>query len=282
MKHAEEQQAAITLMGEHYARIREIELQWGIRFSAQDLRPRIEHFHDAVRAFVSGEADPYSKHARLSVEYLAYDLAQLRLIETKPLGAINFATHAPPSGQENALIPTAAGAPKSRMPDQKTRRELVQLYTHYTVLFAALFAAPAEDGFRVRSEQAESQITDMALIDKTLKQLLAGQMSTKQAQDALLHVDRDDVREALMTILYKGKVSASDMTQAQSMVSTIKQGLAKEKKSVAEAHTHYTMAQLAVFESSRDMVKQLAAKGLNLAGKFLENATRAAGQGRGR
>lgn len=282
MKHSEEQRAVIALMGEHFARIREIELVWGIRFSAQDLRPRIEHFHDAVRALSSGNADPYSKHARLSVEYLAYDLAQLRLIESKPMGSINFSTSAPPTGAENALVRASSASAKGRMPDQKTRRELVALYTHYTVLFAALFAPTAEDGFRVRSEQAEAELSDMAVIEQALKQLIAGTMSNKQAQDALMHVDRDDVREALMTILYKGKVSPSDMTQAQSMVATIKQGLSKEKKAVSEAHTHYAMAQLAIYEASRDMVKQMAAKGLNLAGKFLENATRAAGQGRGR
>lgn len=282
MKHSEEQRAVIALMSEHFARIREIELVWGIRFSAQDLRPRIEHFHDAVRALSSGNADPYSKHARLSVEYLAYDLAQLRLIESKPMGSINFANSAPPTGSENALVNASSASAKGRMPDQKTRRELVALYTHYTVLFAALFAPIAEDGFRVRSQQAEAELNDMAIIEQALKQLIAGTMSTKQAQEALMHVDRDDVREALMTILYKGKVSPADMTQAQGMVSTIKQGLGKEKKAVAEAHTHYTMAQLAIYEASRDMVKQMAAKGLNLAGKFLENATRAAGQGRGR
>lgn len=282
MKHLEELKAVMALMGEHYTHIREIERVWGIRFSEQDLRPRIEHFHDAVRALTSGSEDPYNKHARLSVEYLAYDLAQLRLIQTKPLGSINFSNSAPPTGQENALVNKSQISSQGHLPDQKTRRELVTLYTHYTLLFAALFAPTAEDGFRVRSEQAESQIEDMAIIEQTLKQLIAGSMSTKQAQDALIHVDRDDVREALMTILSKGKISPSDMTQAQSMVTTIKQGLSKEKKAVEQAHTHYTMAQLAIYEASRDMVKQMAAKGLNLAGKFLENATRAAGQSRGR
>ncbi|MFO0109587.1 MAG: hypothetical protein ACK52W_03515, partial [Alphaproteobacteria bacterium] len=80
-----EQDAILTLMQGKYEHILPIEAEWGIRFEEGDMRPRIEHFHDAVRALTSG-ADIFDKASRLSVEHLAYDLSQLRQIQSRPVG----------------------------------------------------------------------------------------------------------------------------------------------------------------------------------------------------
>ena len=61
-----QQQAIIELMTGKYAQILPIEQEWGIRLHEGDMRPRIEHFHDAVRALTSGEANIYEKNSRLS------------------------------------------------------------------------------------------------------------------------------------------------------------------------------------------------------------------------
>lgn len=278
MKQGEGQQAVIALMGELYGHIRPIEAEWGIRFREQDLRPRIEHFHDAVRALSAGDAKAYGRGGRLSVEYLAYDLAQLRIVPQKPVGHINRATQKAPQG---SLV--VAGEPPLRsLPDQRTRSELAKLYQQYTVFYAALFAAQAEEDFHVRSEQAEQQMDDLASIVAVLQKLLKGQISTRDAEQAMMHVERDDLRERMSAMLRKGKPGPADLTQAMASVGTIKQGLLHEKKTVADAHLSYATGQLAVYEDSRDTVKKMAAQGLNLAGKFLEQAARNAGMGRGR
>lgn len=278
MKHSEGQNAVIALMGELHARIRPIEDEWGIRFREADLRPRIEYFHDAVRALSSGDTSAYDRGGRLTVEYLAYDLAQLRIVQTKPIGAINRATM-PSSG--TALV--VAGEPGARaLPDQRTRSELAKLYAQYTVFYAALFATQAGDDFQVRSEQAEQQMDDLASVQAVLQKLLKGQTSAREAENALMHVEHDGLRERMSAMLRKGKVSPSDLTQAMTTIGSIRHGLQKEKKTLADAHLSYATGQLAVYEESRDVVKSMAAQGLNLAGKFLEQAAKNAGMGRGR
>src|SRR6202012_5632366 len=87
-----EQAAIIELMHGKYGQLLAIESEWGIRLHEGDWRPRIEHFHDAVRALTSGSDDMYAKNSRLSVENLAYDLGQLRHIQEKPIGLINKVT----------------------------------------------------------------------------------------------------------------------------------------------------------------------------------------------
>lgn len=278
MKPSQGQQAVMALMGEQYALIRAIEAEWGIRFREADVRPRIEHFHDAVRALSAHDAKAFGKGGRLSVEYLAYDLAQLRAIPKKPVGHINNATQ--PREAKAVTVQGDIAAP--RLPDQRTRSELVKLYQQYTVFYAALFATQAEEDFQVRSEQAEQQMDDMAQVQAVLQKLLKGQMTTRDAEMALMHVERDDVRERMSAMLRKGAPSPADMTQAVGMIGTIRQGLAAEKKSVADAHLSYATGQLAVYEESRDLVKRMAGQGLNLAGKFLAQAAQQAGMGRGR
>jgi hypothetical protein len=69
-----EQVAIVELMSGKYAQILTIETEWHIRLHEGDMRPRVEHFHDAVRALTSGSASIYEKNSRLSVEHLAYDI----------------------------------------------------------------------------------------------------------------------------------------------------------------------------------------------------------------
>lgn len=273
----EGQKAVVALMGELFARIRPIEETWGIRLREADLRPRIEHFHDAVRALTSGDAKAYERGGRLSVEYLAYDLAQLRAVQAKPVGSINRATQKPAPG--TVMV---AGEGGRALPDQRTRGELAKLYQQYTVFYAALFATQADEDFQVRSEQAEQQMDDLAGIQAVLQKLLKGQLSAREAEEAMMHVERDDLRERMTELLRKGKPSPADMTRAMQTIATIKQGLQGEKKKVADAHLTYATGQLAVYEESRELVKQMMGQGLNLAGKFLQQAAQQAGMGRGR
>ena len=46
----------------------------------------------------------------------------------------------------------------------------------------------------------------------------------------------------------------------------------KEIAAIEEAHMNYVMSQLGVFEGSKELLKKMAAQGMNLVGKFVENA----------
>jgi len=274
----QEQEAILNLMHGKYERIAVLEAEWGIRFSEGDMRPRIEHFHDAVRAYTAG-ADIYGKNTRLSVEHLAYDLSQLRQIQERPVGNINRATEKSFGQSLMKLMP--GGAPASKLPPQGVRLELVQHYRDYTVFFAAIFAEVADKNFKTRQQTGDEQMADIGLIEQILEQLANGQMDVGTAQAELNHVEQDDLRERIQMLLASKKLSAKEKQDALAMLGAIEKGLRDEQKRVDEAHTHYVTGQLAVYEEAKDIVKKLAGAGLNLAGKFLQNAMQQAGQGRG-
>ncbi len=273
--------ALIELMHAKYMAILPVEAEWGIRLHEGDMRPRIEHFHDAVRALTSGSDSQYEKNSRLSVENLAYDLSQLRAIGDRPLGYINRANA---KSTSSALVKMGeAGASPPRMPPQPVRAQLIREYADYTVFYAALFAEAADRNFQSRSDAVDGTVADVGLIEQVVKQLMAGKMTNAQATDELMHVERDDLRERLQAMLAKKNMSAKEKQEVLALIAQIEKGLDTEKKRLDQAHLSYATGQLAVYEESKETIKRMAAQGLNLAGKFVEQAvSRAQGQGRER
>lgn len=272
--------AIIELMHVKYGTLLAIESEWGIRLHEGDMRPRIEHFHDAVRALTSGSDSLYEKNSRLSVENLAYDLGQLRAIGDRPLGYINRANA---KSTSSALVKAnEAGASPPRMPPQQVRSQIVSEYRDYTVFYAALFAEVADRNFQSRSDANDATVADIGLIEQIVKQLMAGKMSAAQAQEELMHVERDDLRERLQAMLARKNMSAKEKQEVLALIGQIEKGLDAERKKLDQAHLSYATGQLAVYEDAKDTVKRLASQGLNLAGKFVEQAVAAVGQGKGR
>lgn len=276
-----EQAAIIELMHGKYGQLLAIESEWGIRLHEGDMRPRIEHFHDAVRALTSGSADMYAKNSRLSVENLAYDLGQLRQIQDKPIGLINRATEKSASTQ--LVKQGQAGASFVKMPPQPVRAQLVSLYRDYMVFFAALFAQVADTNFNTRVDEIDSTVTDLAQVEEVMKKLVTGKMTNAQAMAEMMHVERDDLRERIQAMLAKKTLTAREKQEALAMIGKIEAGLNTDKKKLETSHLHYATGQLAVYEEAKETIKRLGQQGLNLAGKFVENAmSQAAGKGKSR
>lgn len=276
-----EQVAIVELMSGKYAQILAIETEWRIRLHEGDMRPRIEHFHDAVRALTSGEASIYEKNSRLSVEHLAYDIGQLRLIQDKPVGKINRATE---KSAGSALVKKGdAGASQAKLPPQAVRSEIATLYRDYTVFFAALFAQIADRNYQSRVDAVDGAVEDLALLEEIIKQLAAGKLSTAQAMEEVMHVERDDLRERVQEMLARKTIAANEKQKLFDTLGLIQSNLDKEKKSLETAHMHYATGQLAVYEEAKETIKRLNQMGMNLAGKFVENAMQqSTGKGKGR
>ena len=275
-----EQAAIIELMHGKYSQLLDIETQWGIRLHEGDWRPRIEHFHDAVRALTSGEADMYAKNSRLSVENLAYDLGQLRHIQDKPIGLINRVTEK--SAGTSVVKQGDAGASPPRMPPQSVRGQLVSLYRDYMVFFAALFAQVADINYQSRMETIDNSAGDLDLIEQVMNALINGKMTTAQAMNEMMHVERDDLRERIQAMLARKGLTAREKQDALAMIAQIEKGLKDERKRLDQSHLTYATGQLAVYEEAKETIKRLGQQGLNLAGKFVENAMHAAGKGHSR
>ncbi len=277
---AAEQAAIIELMHGKYSQLLALETEWGIRLHEGDWRPRVEHFHDAVRALTSGDGDIYAKNSRLSVENLAYDLGQLRQIQGKPVGLINKVTE---KSASTALVKQSeAGAAVPRMPTQAVRGQLVSLYRDYMVFFAALFAQVADLNYQSRMETMDNSVADLALIEQVMNKLIAGKMTTAEAMQELMHVERDDLRERISGMLAKKGLSAREKQEALALMAQIEKGLAAEQKKLEQSHLQYATGQLAVYEEAKETIKRMQQQGLNLAGKFVAQAAQGQGQGKGR
>lgn len=267
----------LPLLNKAHAEILALELPWRIRLLAADPRPRIELFHDAVRALEAGEGG-YEKHSRLSVERLAYDIAQLRAVQEKPLGLIDRTPQLP---GKNALVKTGESTPP-KQPPSSVRHELLRLYKEYTVFFVAVFAPAADRNFMARTDTMEAQQADLDYVEKMLQQMLRGELTQQEALEETVNIEMDALRERMQAMLQQKKLVQNDMHEALGMLASIERGVEKEQRSMEQAHTHYATGQLAVLQESKDLVKKLAASGLNVAGKHLESAVKSAQQGKGK
>jgi len=96
----------------------------------------------------------------------------------------------------------------------------------------------------------------------------------RDVRDAAHHVDNAELRDLLLAALdEKGK------HDLQPLVKEASKRVDKTIASIDKAHLEYAGSQLAMFEEGREVVKQLAAKGMNLAGRFVESAMAAVTRG---
>lgn len=265
-----ETQALVNLMDGQYQKIRAIEASWSIMGMEGDFRPRIEYYHDAVRALMSGEDNPSSKFDRLAPERLAYDVAMLRQIIAKPASAGRGKQH---YSAQDALVPY--GHPSHSADagiDRKLRQELSHYYKDYTVLFVALLAPKVEDNTQIRSEENENILSDCSALKQTLEQFAVGSSSLEKVADTIDNLEHDALRIAMKNALLKHRPTKSDIAQAITKVNELRDKTTQENKVLQQASFNFSAGQLAVYEESKDTVKRLAANGLNIAGKFVENA----------
>lgn len=275
----EEQEAIVSLLAGKYDQILPIEAEWGIRIVEGDMRPRIEHFHDAVRAFTAGVNRDH-KHSRLSVERIAHDIAELHKIQDKPLGLLNRNTEKSPSG---ALIKTGEGlvaGAGSKTPPVGVRMDIKQHYRSYTVFFTALLTEAADRNYFARCEEMDETIADIGLIETIIQQLASGRLTHGEAQAELEGVTHDDLRTRMQGAMARKKMSATDRADALDMLGKVEQGLTNQRAGLDKAHLTMATTKMAIFHDSKDVVKELMGAGLNVAGKYLSNAMQSQGAGR--
>lgn len=265
-------------MNRQYSQIRGIEAEYGIFGLEGDFRPRIEYYHDAVRAFSSG-AEAYSKGSRLSVERLAYDVAMLRNIQAKPLLAGRGEQHLSPHGGlvvagKNGAYPEAG---------REIRGQLQPLYKDYTVLFIALLSEKADRNAENRTEEMNATISDLAMLQEMLTQLANGKADAKAVMNVIDQLEHDELRRAMKALIAQGKLSRAEIGAAQSKLKETSSHIEQEVESIDKAAHHFATGKLAVYEDAKETVKRLAESGMNVAGKFVEGAiAQASGKGRGR
>lgn len=274
------QDSILELLHSKYEMILPIEEQWGIRFKQGDMRARIEYFHDAVRAFTQS-AHAAGDHPRLKVEQIAYDVSELRQIQEKPLGRIYGAVEQ--SASDALLVLDGKPTPTAKKtPPASVRAELKQHYKNYMVFFSALLCDAADRDYFARTEEMDETIADIGLIETMIKQMMAGKLSQKDAQTSLEAIAHDGLREKLQALLAQKKMGKMEMAEALQSAKKVEEKLEKDRKTLDERHLQMATGKLAVLQDSKDVVQQLMQSGLNLAGKFLAQASaQSTGRGQG-
>lgn len=254
-----------------YSDIRDIEEEFQLLVGESDFRPRVEYFHDAVRAFTSQAPQP-GIGGRLSIELLAYDLSCLRYLHSMPLAS--FKPHGMILSPSTDIVAVEPGLMVKRArPDRETRERLSELYQHYSVLFAALLKPLADRDYLDRIDDLNHDVRDLHGLVEKLQALGGGKASAEQVIAAIQHLEEDELRHELLHFMHEQKHAKKD--NLAKLIIFLRQHMAKKDKEIAgidAAHMNYVLAQLGIFENSKDMLKKMAAQGMNLVGKFVQNA----------
>lgn len=289
--HSGKRDALISIMTATYHELQVMEAEYGLSISETDLRPRIEYFHDAVRVLTHRPEDMYLPGTRLSVEHLAYDMSCLRYIQSKPLtrlsqmagASVRNAPAAVPQllHSPGTLIDPAGSKPATVPPT--VRAQLVERYRSYTVMYAALFAEPADMNFQARQSENDSKVEDMAQIEQMVQMLEQGKMAVEQVEEAIQQVEDVGLRTQLMAILHQKAMKKREKSAAISGILQQKmEGLDLETKSMDKAHMQFLSGQMVMYQDAKDLVRKLSAQGMAMAGRFLEDAlSQASGRGTG-
>lgn len=289
--HSGKRDALTSIMNATYEKVRAIEHDYGLRVGDTDYRPRIEYFHDAVRVLSHRPEDMYLPQTRLSVEHLAYDMSCLRYIQDRPLAKL--AHDAPASQMRNPPAGMARLAPppnsirepvgEARPVPLGVKAELTEHYRSYTVMYAALFAESANTNFQTRQADNDSKVEDMAQLEQMINMLERGQIKIEQVTEAIAQIDDGDLRKKMQAVLQQRSAKKRDkMAMLTHLLKQKMLGVDEETKVMDKAHMSFLTGQMMMFQQCKDIVNQLSAQGMGLAGRFLEEAlSQSAGRGAG-
>jgi hypothetical protein len=267
---ATEQESIIALLTRIYGDIYAIELEFQLLAGDHDFRPRIDYFHDAVRAFSARDAGQPEPGERLSVELLAYDVSCLRYIQSMPLAP--FRPHGVVLSPHSDMVKVdPALTVKPKRPDRALREHIAELYQSYAVLFSALLKPMADRDYKERIGDLNTEVQDINTLIQQLQGVNSGKTSVNTLVAAIQQLDEDELRHLLSTFVqqqkYNKKEDVRKLTQFLKGYSIKKDG---DIDAIETAHMNYALAQLGIFEGSRDMLKKMAGQGLNLVGKFVD------------
>lgn len=154
-----DQESLVRLLARLCDEIFAIESEYNLMVSQSDLRPRIDYFHDAIRAYTTPKPTK-AQQERLAIERLAYDVQALRYLSEKPLASLSKE-----SGQMSPQTSMVKVAPSlvatAKKPDRDTKDRLSQAYQQYGMLFAALLKPTADRDYMDRTEALNEMVEQL-------------------------------------------------------------------------------------------------------------------------
>lgn len=266
--------ALIPLLGEIYERIHQAESKIGLWAGENDHRPRIERFHDAVRAYTSGMS-PYASGSRLAIEQLAWDISMLRSIQTNPLMPMPRSQRQSASTDVAVRRPNAVGEPGNPKASARAfKAQLTDDYRNYGVMFVALLAEVADINHNSRMEDKDAVVEELA----NLRASITGKAVNLHKLAAQKIYDPELLAE-VQSLLPKETIGTGE---ALAILNNLMRKTDSDQSKLDKAHITWLSGQLAMYEQGKEVVQHLLRNGMNLAGRFLEDTmARGGGHGRG-
>jgi hypothetical protein len=258
----------INMLNNKYAELRDIEQKYNIFGLHGDFRPRIEHYHDAVRCYNNQSDQGLDRNSRLAAERLADDVEMLRQITARPLIVGRTQEHL--STSDALTIGELAGS--ELRPDAVIKRQLTSLYRDYTVFFVALMIDKTEDNIQARSEDNDIIVQDCYRLEQALAGLQNGSINISEVRAAANMLEHDGMRLKILNMLANATPDNNEISGAINTLQDVRRGLAEERKRIDAAGMRFASSQLMVYEGAKDTVKQLMQNGVNIAGKHTESA----------
>lgn len=266
--------ALIPLLAELYERIHLAESEVGLWAGEHDHRPRIERFHDAIRAYTSG-VSPYAAGSRLSIEQLAWDISMLRSIQSNPLMPMPRSQRQSASTDVIIKKRNAVGETGNpRMSARAHKQQLADDYRNYAVMFVALLAEVADINHNSRMEDMDVVVEELA----NLRASITGKTVNLQELAARKIFD-PDILLTIQRLLPKGTIGTGEALTA---INHLLRKTDADQNNLDKAHISWLSGQLSMYEQGKEVVQQLMHNGMNLAGRFLEEAMSRGHGSRGR
>ena len=162
---------------------------------------------------------------------------------------------------------------KAKRPDRVTKERLSDLYQHYAVLFAALLKPMADRDHKDRVSDLNHEVATIKDVMSKLQAVGQGKGNVSQLSSAAAHLEEEELHHLVTTFIQQQKYKNKD--DIKKLVQFLKNHAASKDKIIATldaAHMDYALAQLSVYEESKDMLKKMAQQGMNLVGKFVQDA----------
>lgn len=271
----------IRHLSEEYGHILALEQALGLKMSNEDQRPRIDYFHDALRALTNHELPQDWRTQRLCLEWLAYDAGAIRYLEQQPLSDLN-PRHANYSPHLDVLVKSVQEMVESREATREDIRALKHHYLRYGVMFVALFKPFADRDYLERVEEMDVQVTHINTVISELEKLGQGGGSKAAVTQAAQHTGRAEVVQLIAELFKrKGYKVPEYLEKALVILRYLLDQADRNIRTLESAHLNYASAQLGLVEIGKPIVKELRSQGIQLAGEHTEQALGQQDTGRG-
>ncbi|MCC7260150.1 MAG: hypothetical protein IT567_03880 [Alphaproteobacteria bacterium] len=153
---------------------------------------------------------------------------------------------------------------------------LAEAYARYTLLFAAALVETVNTNYMELLEGLDQLVEAAAELKHAVADRSAGQdLSMAQLEQLLAEIQNRELHENIEVFLHKQMQERNrrNTEQMHEHLNSVMRNADERIKNLESSHFSFLSTQLAVYEESKDLVKKLAGQGLNIAGRFVGQAT---------